>query len=127
MSRQESRASRSRACDRTRVVSETTHLSGENEVAMSKRRFPSGKFLINRAMQCRSIANKLFDPVSRDRMISLAIGYEEIAKSAAKLKIENIELGELEGDHPLSATESSSALHFLETSPNLDASFARRR
>ena len=59
---------------------------------MSKARFPNGEFLINRAEQCRSMARILVDPMVRDRMIDLALGYEEIARSAAKLKIENIKV-----------------------------------
>jgi hypothetical protein len=52
--------------------------------------FPSNEFLINRAEQCRSMAaHTLVDPMVRDQMIDLAVGYEEIAKAIAKLKIEN--------------------------------------
>ncbi len=36
------------------------------------------------------MARTLVDPMVRDRMIDLALGYEKIAKAAAKLKIENI-------------------------------------
>ena len=57
---------------------------------MSNADFPSGKFLTIRAEQCRSMALTFGDPVMRDRMMDLALGYEEIAKAAAKLKIENI-------------------------------------
>ena len=54
---------------------------------MSKKRFPNSEFLFNRARQCRSMARTLVDPASSDRMIDLARGYEEIARSAARLKI----------------------------------------
>ena len=47
---------------------------------MSQTRFPSSEFLFNRAKQCRSMARALVDPMSRGRMIDLALGYEEIAK-----------------------------------------------
>ena len=57
---------------------------------MSKTRFPNSDFLFNRAKQCRSMARTLVDPGFRDRMIDLALGYEEIARSAAKLNIENV-------------------------------------
>ena len=70
--------------------------SSEKGVAMSKARFPNSEFLINRAEQCRSMARTLVDPMVRDRMINLALGYEEIAKSAAKLKIENTKIKKLE-------------------------------
>ena len=42
------------------------------------------------------MARTLVDPMVRDRMINLALGYEEIAKSAAKLKIENTKIKKLE-------------------------------
>jgi hypothetical protein len=63
---------------------------------MSEARFPNSEFLLNRAKQCRSMARTVVDPMFRDRMIDLALGYEEIAKSVAKLKIRNIEVGKVE-------------------------------
>jgi hypothetical protein len=68
--------------------------SGQSDtgVAMSKMGFPSNEFLINRAEQCRSMAaHTLVDPMVRDRMIDLALGYEKIARAVAKLKIENVD------------------------------------
>jgi DNA-binding TFAR19-related protein (PDSD5 family) len=58
--------------------------------------FPNNEFLINRAEQCRSIARQLLDPMVRDRMIDLALGYEKIAKAAARLKIEGVKIGRLD-------------------------------
>ncbi len=63
---------------------------------MSNSDFPNSDFLIIRAEQCRSMARTLVDPIVRDRMIDLALGYEKIAKAAAKLKIENIKIDELQ-------------------------------
>jgi len=56
---------------------------------MSDAEFPKQRLLFNRAKQCQSIARKLVDRKSRSRMIELALGYKEIAKSAAKLKTGN--------------------------------------
>ena len=42
------------------------------------------------------MARALVDPMKRDRMIDLALGYEKISKAAAKLKIENIKIDELQ-------------------------------
>ncbi len=64
---------------------------------MSNTGFPDSDLLITRAEQCRSMARALLDPMVRDRMIYLALGYEKIAKAAAKLKIENIKIEEREG------------------------------
>jgi hypothetical protein len=58
--------------------------------------FPSDKFLTLRAEQCRSMALTFANPMMRDRMMDLALGYEKIAKAAAKLKIENIKIEELD-------------------------------
>jgi hypothetical protein len=63
---------------------------------MSNSDFPNSDFLIIRAEQCRSMARALVDPMKRDRMIDLALGYEKISKAAAKLKIENIKIDELQ-------------------------------
>ena len=58
--------------------------------------FPNSEFLFNRAEQCRSIARGPIDPMVRDRMISLALSYERIAKVAAKLKSEDVEIDRLD-------------------------------
>jgi hypothetical protein len=63
------------------------HLAPGNEgIVMSKADFPNSEFLLNRAEQCRSVARTLLDPIVRDQMIDLALGYEKIARTAAKLK-----------------------------------------
>jgi hypothetical protein len=64
--------------------------------AMSRTDFPNSEFLINRAKQCRSMARILASPLSRDRMIDLARGYEELSKAAAELTLENFKIEELE-------------------------------
>jgi hypothetical protein len=56
--------------------------------AKSKPRFPNSEFLITRAAQCRALAHTFADPTVRDRMVALAADYEELAKSAANLKLE---------------------------------------
>ncbi len=54
---------------------------------MAETNFPTGQFLMHRAEQCRAIARMLRHPADRSRMIDLALGYEEIAKSAARINV----------------------------------------
>jgi hypothetical protein len=65
--------------------------------AMATPGFPDSRFLLGRAEQCRSLASGLRDPIFRDRMIEIAVGYEELARNADAFRpLQKIKVGELD-------------------------------
>jgi hypothetical protein len=64
---------------------------------MATPNFPDSRFLLGRAEQCRSLASGLRDPMFRDRMIEIAVGYEELARNADAFRpLQEIKVGELD-------------------------------